>query len=259
MTLQAHSYGNIAENNFSRHADLYDEYAGIQCLAAKELINKAAKRKVESILDIGCGTGNYTLLLRKEFEHAHIEAVDISHSMIEIARRKFPDGGIQFIVGDAEERAFVRKFDLITSNATLQWFNDLGLALESHKNALTEKGSVLFSIFGSLTFRELSLSVKEAMGKDVHISSDGFPDEKELASMMRTRFGKSDVKETLIKRRYDSLSELLRHIKYTGVRGGQVNGSSLWTRTMLRRIEEAYMANFGRIEASYQIFYCEGS
>jgi len=152
---------------------------------------------------------------------------------------------------------FTGKFDLITSNAAFQWFNDLDASLTEYKNALSEEGSILFSIFGPLTFRELSLSVKNALGEDARISSDGFLGREELAGMMKARFRESSVKETVVKKKYGSLEELLRHIKYTGARGKRMDSIPLWTRTMLDRIEEAYRSDFGCIEASYHIFYCE--
>jgi malonyl-CoA O-methyltransferase len=248
----------MVENNFSRHADLYDKYAGIQCLSATELINTSPLRNIRNILDVGCGTGNYTLLLREKFKLADIKAIDISRDMIDVAMRKSGKGGIEFIVADAERFVPDGKFDLITSNAAFQWFNDLGLALANYKTALAHEGSVLFSTFGPMTFSELSLSVKEALGRNIQLSSGSFPGKEELAGMMKDQFSGSRVKETVIKKKYGSLGELLRHIKYTGTRGNRINDIPLWTRTMLERVEEAYMNNFGCIEASYHIFYCEG-
>jgi malonyl-CoA O-methyltransferase len=259
MRRRTRADNGMVENNFSRHANLYDKYALIQCLAAKELINKSPDRNIRNILDVGCGTGNYTLLLRKKYDLAHIKAVDISRDMVDVARRKFGKGGIEFIIADAEELPPAGEYDLITSNAAFQWFNDPGSFLAKYKNALREEGSILFSTFGPLTFRELSLSVKDALGKDARISSDGFPGKEELAGMMKDLFGESAVKETVIKKKYASLTELLRHIKYTGARGSPINGISLWRKTMLDRVEEAYLSNFGGIEASYQIFYCRAS
>lgn len=247
------------EDNFSRHANLYDKYALIQCLAAEELIKRSPDGKIRNILDIGCGTGNYTLLLREKFRNADIRAIDFSADMVDVAREKPGNSGVEFIIADAEDAGLSGRFDLITSNAAFQWFNDLGQALEKYKNALAEEGSILFSTFGPWTFHELSLSVKEALGSGIHISSDGFPGEKELTLAMKSNFKKIAVEETVIKKKYGSLEELLRHIKYTGARGRGIDGVPLWTRTMLDRIEEAYISNFGQIEASYQIFYCEGA
>lgn len=250
---------DVIEKNFSRHANLYDKYAGVQCMAAYELIKKSPAGGLRYILDVGCGTGNYTLLLRHKFKASEIKALDISCGMVDIARRKCDKKRIEFIVADAEKFDLHDRFDLITSNATFQWFNNLGLSLIRYKDALTRKGHILFSIFGPLTFLELSWSLKEVLGEEAVIASESFPGKEELTGMMESCFRESTVKETIIKRRYNSLAELLYHIKYTGTRGNRINGISLWRRAVLDRIEEAYMSNFGCIEASYQIFYCKAS
>ncbi len=258
--MSARSYSKTAvEMNFSRCAGLYDKYAGIQYAAAGELIKKSPEKAPRYILDIGCGTGNYTLLLRGKFKDAGIKALDISGDMVDIARRKCKDSGIEFFVADAENFAMRDKFDLITSNATFQWFDDLEPSLRKYRNALACEGSILFSTFGPLTFWELSRSVKKALGKDSAISSDGFPGKDELTKAVENNFAESVVEETILKRKYGSLEELLRHIKYTGTRGSGINGISLWRRAMLDRVEKAYVSNFGGIEASYQIFYCRAS
>ncbi len=247
------------KKNFSRYAHLYDDYAGIQHASASELIKKSPLGAPGHILDIGCGTGNYTLLLRDKFKDAEIKAIDISRDMVAIARRKCVNSGIDFSVADAERLELTDKFDLITSNATFQWFDDLKSSLSKYSSALAHGGSMLFSTFGPLTFRELSLSLKDALGKDSTIASDGFLGMDELSKMMKDNFAESVVEETILKKKYDSLEELLKHIKYTGTRGSGVGGISLWRRAMLERVKEAYMSNFGEITASYQIFYCRAS
>lgn len=57
----------------------------------------------ESILDVGCGTGNLTAALLRALSPAgKITAVDISARMIEIARTKLDDPRIRWIIGPIE-------------------------------------------------------------------------------------------------------------------------------------------------------------
>ncbi len=77
--------------NFSKYAYAYDKYADVQNTAAFELISQIRENGFKSILEIGCGTGNYTAILRQKFKIAKIKAVDISGKMIEIARNKVKD------------------------------------------------------------------------------------------------------------------------------------------------------------------------
>ena len=59
-------------------------------------------RADETILDVGCGTGNLTrALLVKLSPAGRVFAVDISPKMIEIARRKVPDARVSWHSEDA--------------------------------------------------------------------------------------------------------------------------------------------------------------
>jgi hypothetical protein len=64
----------------------------------------------------------------------------------------------------------------------------------------------------------------------------------------------------LIKEEYPSLAELLEKIKYTGVRGSGFPSVSsarfVWSRRLLKIVEDAYLKECGHIAATYQIFLC---
>lgn len=247
------------EKNFSRYADLYDTYADIQSRTADELLKKIPDLKPDNILDIGCGTGGYTLGLKDKFKGSCIEAVDISPDMIRVARLKCGNSGIKFIIADAEAPDNLgASYDLVTSNATFQWFGDLETSLVRYKAAINPNGAIAFSTFGPRTFCELGRALKEVLGPNARIASNRFLEKDSLSAMMKRHFRNSEVEEVIIKKNYGSLEELLRHIKYTGTRGRGIAGMSGWTRTTLDKIAEAYLSDLGAIEASYQVFYCRG-
>lgn len=56
----------------------------------------------ESVVDVGCGTGNLTLaLLRRLSPAGRVLAVDLAPAMIAVARRKVSDPRVTWHVGDA--------------------------------------------------------------------------------------------------------------------------------------------------------------
>src|SRR3990167_3889175 len=122
--------------NFSRYARSYDKYADVQKRAASELLESIREEGFREILEIGCGTGNYTLLLRERFKNASLKAIDISGKMIDVASEKLKDKNIEFIVADAETVDIRGDFDCITSNASFQWFSDLGKTIKKYSAAI---------------------------------------------------------------------------------------------------------------------------
>lgn len=243
--------------NFSRYAHLYDRYANIQRLAAERLIGQLPSKGVESIFEIGCGTGNYTALLKERFKSAPLKALDISKAMIKLAQQKLGKEEIEFIVADAEEININGCYSLITSNSAFQWFENIKKAIEKYRGMLTEKGLLLFSIFGPLTFWELKRALRKALNVNISLSVCNFLEKEELGLILKRYFRHVNVKEAIIKEQYRSLRELFNKIKYTGTRGSGLNGNFLWKRECLKRIEEIYRTEFGQIQASYQIFFCK--
>jgi trans-aconitate 2-methyltransferase len=74
-----------------------------------------------SVLDLGCGPGNLTVLLARRWPDARVVGIDSSTEMIERARETTP--AVEFRVADL--RAWVSTdeapVDVLVSNATLQW------------------------------------------------------------------------------------------------------------------------------------------
>jgi SAM-dependent methyltransferase len=74
-------------------------------------------RAPERVLDIGCGTGEGTLFLAREFPQARVRGVDMSEEMVRLATAKVgldPEGRIAFKLGDASRLPWPDdSFDLV--------------------------------------------------------------------------------------------------------------------------------------------------
>jgi len=242
--------------DFSRCAPLYDRYANVQYRVADALLAELHGAR-ESIFEIGCGTGQYTRLLRKRYRRARLKACDISVRMIEVAREKLPDEEIEFLVADAERLALDERFDLVTSNAALQWFEDLEGGLKHWGGALNDGGLFAFSIFGPETFRELDRCLRLALGRAEGgglVRSRRFLEKERIAEMLHASFGRVTVRDATFREEYPSLRALLEKIRFTGERGGGLSGGSLAQPRLLGRVEKFFEAEFGRVEATYQAF-----
>ncbi|MGA2774849.1 MAG: malonyl-ACP O-methyltransferase BioC [Candidatus Omnitrophota bacterium] len=245
----------IIVNNFSRYAHLYDRYASVQRKAGQKLLSRMPEGSFFKILELGSGTGNFTFLLRQRFRDAEIKAVDISDKMVELANSRAKGKKISFINADAEKLNLRERFDLITSNACFHWFENLEKTLKAYKNYLKKEGVIAFSVFGPQTFSELNISLGSVL-KDISTSASKFITKARLERFLKIEFSEVEIQEARYKENFSSLAELLKKIKYSGIRGNNSEGRLYFNRRIIRDIEAAYLDKFGRIEATYQVFFC---
>ena len=95
--------------------DLYLKFGKERTLPARDLISRIGLENPTRILDIGCGSGNSTIELKKRWPNAEIIGIDNSDAMIEKARSLYPE--IDFRLMDAkEDLTCLGKFDIVFSN-----------------------------------------------------------------------------------------------------------------------------------------------
>jgi trans-aconitate 2-methyltransferase len=100
--------------------DRYLTYADERGRPFVELIARIGAATPATVVDLGCGPGNLTTLLRDRWPDADIRGLDSSPEMIEKARPA--EQGIAFEVADLRTwAAEADPVDVLVSNATLQW------------------------------------------------------------------------------------------------------------------------------------------
>jgi trans-aconitate 2-methyltransferase len=87
-----------------------------------DLVSKIKIDHPKSIIDIGCGPGNSTQVLYQRWPEAEIIGLDSSEQMIKKAREDFPQQ--KWFLADASGFGSDRTYDLVFSNAALQWVHD---------------------------------------------------------------------------------------------------------------------------------------
>ncbi len=117
---------------FSDRAGQWDERVGAG--SAEHLAPLAAAalhvgRAPERALDVGCGTGEGTLFLAREFPQARVRGVDLSAEMVQAAVAKVgldPEGRIAFKVGDAAALPYPdESFDLVAQLNMPPFFDEM--------------------------------------------------------------------------------------------------------------------------------------
>jgi trans-aconitate 2-methyltransferase len=103
-------------------AGLYLKFASERTQPSLDLIGLIQIENPQRIIDIGCGPGNSTEPLWQRWPEAVVVGLDRSPEMIAAARNKYPER--TWLLGDVQSWKADEPFDLIFSNATLQWVPD---------------------------------------------------------------------------------------------------------------------------------------
>jgi len=247
----------IIRRKFSRAAGSYDQYARVQYQCAQLLAQRLPIGiQPRTILEIGCGTGNYTQILRQLFPKAKITALDFSSTMINEAKAKISDQKTTFICAEAENflGSHTDTYDLITSNATLQWFRNLGQVFANCARLLAQDGSVHVSTFGPKTMQDLARACQDVVDPSIQISAANFSTAGNLQELAKLCFGNVKLEEKIIQREYNSIIDMLRHIQRTGV-GGNLQPTPRFTPSSLRQLGAWFTTNQGSFHLNYQILF----
>lgn len=137
------------------NAELYNRYYNQRLQPVTDLIRRLdQKPEYRRIIDIGCGTGISTLPLRNRWPQAKITGVDNSESMLTKARESCSD--VDFVKRDCTESLKdLGKFDLIFSNAVLQWLPDQAAVIKNLSELLTEEGTLAIQV---PNFKEMAIN-----------------------------------------------------------------------------------------------------
>ncbi|MGG2462535.1 trans-aconitate 2-methyltransferase [Streptomyces sp. RGM 3693] len=107
------------------------------------------------IADLGCGPGNVTVQLTDRWPDAHITGFDNSPEMLKEAESyagPTPGGGhLDFAPADAADWTPEEPYDLIVSNAALQWVPNHPDSFPRWIDSLTPGGTFAFQVPGNFT------------------------------------------------------------------------------------------------------------
>jgi len=95
----------------------------------RELVARIELPSVRRVIDVGCGPGNSAEVLAARWPDAEIVGLDNSNEMIDTARREQParrwvNREIADWASGAKPNEKYEKFDVVFSNAALQWLPD---------------------------------------------------------------------------------------------------------------------------------------
>lgn len=176
---------NIIKNNFDKASTTYNTQDNVQRKAASDLVqamtNTCLDFSPDTILDIGCGTGNLIEELYRIFPRSTYHINDISPSMIEQTVKRFK-GVIQLNThpGCIEEINLEHHYDLVISNMCFQWLADLPAVID---DLLNRTNLLVFSCMVRDSFKEWYTLLEES---NIQHASRLYPSQEEICDIVHT-------------------------------------------------------------------------
>ena len=189
---------------------------------AARLSGKPRDRDME-VIDLGCGPGNSTRVLKKRFPDAYVIGADNSENMIEKARKDNPDidFAIMDIMGDLSEMR--GKFDVVFSHACLQWLPDHAKLLPRLFELLRKGGTLAVQI--PMNYDE---PIHKIIGRISESAkwSDKFPEKRIFGTLTQSEYfdilsGLTDdfeIWQTTYCHRMPSIESIIEWYRSTGLR-----------------------------------------
>ena len=124
--------------------DTYLQFAGPRTRPAAELLARVPGEKPARVMDLGCGPGNSTALLAARWPGAALEGLDSSEAMLAEARAS----GVvaNWVLADLAQWQPPAAYDVIYSNATLQWLPDHASLLPRLMGFVSQGGVLAFQV-----------------------------------------------------------------------------------------------------------------
>lgn len=251
---------SLMQRAFGSAARSYDDVAVLQREVGERMCERLQilKQVPACILDLGAGTGKQTLALHRMYKKAHVVSMDIALPMVMQARRHKPwFSPLSFVCADAERLPLAdASLDMVYSNLTLQWVDDLDVIFAELRRVLKPDGVLMFSTFGPDTLKELRSSWA-SVDDAVHVNA--FIDMHDIGdALLRAGFAEPVMDVEHFTLTYTSTHTLMQDLKRLGAHNvTQGRRRTLTAPGRMRAMQQAYEAyrDAGVLPASYEVVY----
>ena len=154
--------GSTIAQQFSRSAASYRKESRVQMFLEQEVLarvicHSSGMPNGVKFLDLGSGTGSLAAAIAKSHPASQIDAVDIADKMIQLAKNEYSESkNIYWHCVDFRQAALAGKYDMICSNATLQWIMPLEHTFTKIRSLLAKNGRLVFSIILKGSLQEIT-------------------------------------------------------------------------------------------------------
>ncbi len=252
--------GGRVRRSFGRAAASYDAAAVLQARVRDELLDRLDVVRLEPamVLDLGAGTGQASLALKRRYRGSEIVALDLSPGMLRQAtRRQTLLRRFRRVCADAAALPLhAASADLVLSSLMLQWCNDPDAVFRECRRVLRPGGLLSFATFGPDTLVEL----RRAWGAaDGHTHVNRFIDMHDLGdALVRAGLAEPVLDVERITLTYESVRDLMGDLKAIGAHNANAGRPrGLTGKGALARMTAAYeeFRRDGRLPATYEVVY----
>lgn len=231
-------------NNFNKAAITYEQHAHVQKQAAYQLLSNIENIHPKLILELGCGTGFLTKLIKEKFSSSNYIISDIADNMLKLCKSNNYSSKSLFCIADGESLPISNQLDLIISNLTFQWFQNL----QSSLAFLSKHTEVLaFSTLTKNTFREWKQKHQE-LNIQYHILD--MISLEELNNLCK-KYCKSEyhIQTQTINLHFNNASDFIKNLRYTGA----ITSTNHYVPSCLKKLIKVFAKG---ININYDIAYC---
>lgn len=202
------------------NSNQYIKFENERTMPSVDLINKIPIQP-NTVLDIGCGPGNSTSKLFRKYPAARVIGIDSSENMLEKARKSYPE--INFAECDIQtELDKLGAYDLVFSNACLQWVPDHRKLLPDLMNKVNENGvlAVQVPLVQQAPFYKIldSLTIKDKWKKLQSVSNFHTLSPEETYDILCGASTDIQMWETVYYHPVSSYEDIIEWYKGTGLR-----------------------------------------
>lgn len=249
-----------ARRSFERAAASYEKAAVLQQEIGERLLERLdyVRLAPTTVLDLGSGTGLALDRLCRRYRQAQVIALDFATAMLSRARRRGSwRNRPRPLCADIDRLPIADdSVDLIFSNATLQWSNDLHGCFAELYRVLRPGGLLMFTTFGPDTLIELRRAWAAADGSP-HVAD--FVDMHDIGdALVQARFADPVMDCERLNMTYPTVAALMADMKSLGTQNRlQSRHRGLTGRRRLQRMLSAYEAlrSDGALPSTWEVVY----
>ena len=132
------------------------------------ILNIYDKKIKLDILDLACGEGYGSNLLKEYYVNSNVTGVDISNEVIEHAENKYSKDNLKFLQGDATTFFNNDYYDVIVSFETIEHVSTYEAVIENFSKLLKPNGSLFISSPNRLITSPLANCLEDKPSNEFH-------------------------------------------------------------------------------------------